>query len=392
MRPCPQEDAVMKRAVHTGAVVLIVALAGCSDGPVQPPLREQAKPALPPLVPQANGQSCTAPDAKLSSGALFKICFDPNNWNRDIVVFIPGYHDPASAPSLPADLSPTAASVLFSGLGYGYATTSFRATGLIERDSWIGGGLLELVETAKALLANTTGRTTRYVYQTGGSQGGLGTVMAVERYPHIFSGGLAGCGPIGDYQKQIDYVADFRVVFDHFFTGTIPAWPVWRQDLSAGDPGDIDPGSWDAAEASAGAALDDPGNADRIRQVLHVTHAPTDPADPATVKGTTLGILWYSFRGTHDAIAKSGGMPFGNVGRRYSGSSDDASLNAGVQRFQPTADRARLAALQTPARLRRPLVRIHTTGGPLGPTRHVAPYRARRDLGRAPLNNAATIY
>src|SRR5947208_469398 len=105
MRPCPQEDAVMKRAVHTGAVVLIVALAGCSDGPVQPPLREQAKPALPPLVPQANGQSCTASDAKLSSGAflnnapelctasdaklssgaLFKICFDPNNWNRDLV-------------------------------------------------------------------------------------------------------------------------------------------------------------------------------------------------------------------------------------------------------------------------------------------------------------------
>src|SRR5256886_10980722 len=33
--------------------------------------------------------------------------------------------------------------------------------------------------------------------------------------------------------------------------------------------------------------------------------------------------------------------------------------NAGVQRFQPTADPARLAALQTSARLRRPLVTIH---------------------------------
>src|SRR5256886_5265036 len=176
MRPCPQEDAVMKRAVHTGAVVLIVALAGCSDGPVQPPLREQVKRSLPRLVPQANGQSCTAPDAKLSSGALFKICFDPNHWNRDLVVFIPGYHDPASAPTLPEDLSPTASAVLFSGLGYAYATTSFRATGLIERNTWIGGDLLELVETAKALLSSTTGRTTRYVYQTGGSQGGLGKI------------------------------------------------------------------------------------------------------------------------------------------------------------------------------------------------------------------------
>ena len=381
----------MKRAVCAGVAVMMLALAGCSDGPVQPALREQVKRSLPRLVPQANGQSCTEPDAKLSSGALFKICFDPAKWNRDLVVFIPGYHDPASAPTLPQDLSPTAASLLFGGLGYGYATTSFRATGLIEPDTWIGGDLLELVETAKALLSATTGRTTRYVYQTGGSQGGLGTVMAVERYPNIFSGGLAGCGPIGDYQKQIDYVADFRVVFDHFFTGTIPAWPVWRQDLSAGDPGDIDPGSWDAAEASAGGALDDPGNADRIRQVLNVTHAPTDPADPATVKGTTLGILWYSFRGTNDAIAKNGGMPFGNVGRRYSGSSDDASLNAGVQRFQPTADPARLAALQTSARLRRPLVTIHDTGDPIVPIWHEALYRRRLDLRSRLLNTAVTI-
>src|SRR5207302_1866371 len=243
-----------ERAVCAGVAVLMLALAGCSDGPVQPAMREQVKRSLHRQVPQANGQSCTEPDAKLSSGALFKICFDPAKWNRDLVVFIPGYHDPASAPTLPQDLSPTAASLLFGGLGYGYATTSFHATGLIEPDTWIGGGLLELVETAKALLSATTGRTTRYVYQTGGSQGGLGTVMAVERYPNIFSGGLAGCGPIGDYRKQIDYVADFRVVFDHFFTGTTPAWSVWRQDLSAGDPGDIDPGSWDAAEASAGAA------------------------------------------------------------------------------------------------------------------------------------------
>ena len=98
----------MKRAVCAGVTVLMLALTGCSDVPVQPALREQAKRSLPRLVPQANGQSCTEPDAKLSSGAFFKICFDPAKWNRDLVVFIPGYHDPASAPTLPADLSPTA--------------------------------------------------------------------------------------------------------------------------------------------------------------------------------------------------------------------------------------------------------------------------------------------
>ena len=381
----------MKRAVSYGAIALVLTLAGCSDAPLLPTLQERSTSRLPRLVPQADGLSCTEPGAKLSSGALFKICFDPANWNRDLVVFIPGYHDPASAPTLPQDLSPTAASLLFGRLGYGYATTSFRATGLIEPDTWIGGDLLELVDTAKTLLSATTGRTPRYVYQTGGSQGGLGTVMAVERYPNVFSGGLAGCGPIGDYRRQIEYVADFRVVFDHFFGGTIPGWPVWKQDLSAGDPGYIDPASWDASERGATAALADPANADRIRQVLDVTHAPTDPADPATVAGTTLGILWYSFRGTNDAIAKNGGMPFGNVGRTYTGSSDDAALNAGVQRFQPTDDPARLAVLQTSARLRRPLVTIHTTGDPIVPIWHEALYRRRLDWRSRLLNTAITV-
>src|SRR2546429_9014640 len=143
----------MKRAVCAVVVVLMHALAGCSDTPVQPTLREQAKRSLPRLVPQANGQSCTDPDAKLSSGALFKICFDPAKWNRDLVVFIPGYHDPASAPTLPQDLSPTAASLLFGGLGYGYATTSFRATGLIEPDTWIGGGPLPPVGATQGALS-----------------------------------------------------------------------------------------------------------------------------------------------------------------------------------------------------------------------------------------------
>jgi len=367
---------------HAWAAILILALARCSDQPAQPHLLEQEGPGKARLVPQPGGLSCSAPDAKLSSGALYKVCVDPEKWNGDLVVFIPGYHDPASAPKLPSDFSQTPVSVLFSGLGYGFASTSFRATGLLESDTWIGGDLLELVATAKTLLSNTTGRTTRYVYQTGGSQGGLGTVQAVEQFPNTFSGGLAGCGPIGDYRKQIAYVSDFRLAFDYFFAPVITGWPRWTQDLPA-DPGHIDPNTWGMAEQNSGKALDDPSNAARIRQVLAVTHAPIDPGDPATIKGTTLGILWYSFRGTDDAIAKSGGMPFSNQDRTCSGSLDDAALNAGVKRFQFTADAARLAKLQTSARLRRPLVTMHTTGDPIVPVWHQSLYRSRLSfLGR----------
>jgi len=170
------------------AVAALVVMTGCSDLPVKPERRpEVSSPA--PLAMQSNGPACTEPDAKLTSGALFQVCVNPAKWNRDLVVFIPGYHDPASAPTLPDDFSESPVSLLFTALGYGFASTSFRATGLIEPDTWIGGDLLELVVTAETLLVHSTGRTPRYVYQTGESQGGLGTVMAVERYPEVFSAG-----------------------------------------------------------------------------------------------------------------------------------------------------------------------------------------------------------
>ena len=73
-------------------------------------------------------------------------------------------------------------------------------------------------------------------------------------------------------------------------------------------------------------------------------------------------------------------LPFGNIGRAYSGSLDDAALNAGVQRFQLTADPVQMATLQTSARLRRPLVTIHTTGDPIVPIWHEPLYRSRLDF------------
>ena len=127
------------------AALLVLGLARCSEQPAQPELRQPTAR----LVPQAGGLSCTEADARLSSRALFRVCVNPDKWNGDLVVFIPGYHDPADAPSLPSDFSETPVSLLFSELGYGFATTSFRATGLIEPDTWIGGDLLELVATAK---------------------------------------------------------------------------------------------------------------------------------------------------------------------------------------------------------------------------------------------------
>ncbi|PYP34601.1 MAG: hypothetical protein DMD46_15985 [Gemmatimonadetes bacterium] len=122
-----------------------------------------------------------------------------------------------------------------------------------------------------------------------------------------------------------------------------------------------------------------------------MTHAPTDAGDPATIKGTTLGILWYSFRGTNDAIEKTGGMPFDNVDRSYAGSHDDAALNAGVARFRFTADPALVAQLQTSGRLARPLVTIHTTGDPIVPIWHEPLYRKKLSFFGRLLHTPITV-
>jgi len=363
---------------HVKGSVLLAGLlltAGCADRISKPQLAQQG----PPIPPASGVTYTTPPGARLSSGALYQVAVIPERWNGDIIVYVPGYHDPARSPQLPEDFATSSISKLLLPLGYAYASTSFRGTGLIQPD-WIEGDLLELVSTAKSTLTDLAGRTTRYVYMSGGSQGGLATVQAVERHPEVFSGGLAACGPIGDYAKQIQYVGDFRVVFDAYFHDVIPNWPVWREDTSSASPGSVDPATWGAVDSAAAMTITDPHNADRMAQVLAVTRAPIDRNDPSTILATALNVLWYSFRGTNDAIAKLGSPAYSNVGRTYQGSSDDAALNAGAQRFDFVADPSRLAALQTQARLRRPLVTIHTTGDPIVPVWHEQLYARRLPL------------
>ena len=90
-------------------------------------------------------------------------------------------------------------------------------------------------------------------------------------------------------------------------------------------------------------AISDPTSAYSLTQVLAVTGAAYEPGDPASVLTTTQNLLWYSVFATNDAQEKLGGQPFDNWERVYSGSDDDAALNAGVRRYQ--ADPAALTAI-----------------------------------------------
>ncbi|HET7767300.1 MAG TPA: hypothetical protein VFN74_00915, partial [Chloroflexota bacterium] len=114
------------------------------------------------------------------------------------------------------------------------------------------------------------------------------------------------------------------------------------------------------------------------QQLIATSRAPIDPADPSTLKETIENVLWYAVFGTNDANGKLGGNPYGNVGRVYSGSQNDAALNAGVRRYSADAVAlANLAPYQTSGLVTKPLVLPHTTGDEQVPFGHELLYRAK---------------
>jgi pimeloyl-ACP methyl ester carboxylesterase len=299
----------------------------------------------------------------LASGALYRICF-PDSWNGDLVLFAHGYVAPQQDLEIPEEMAGgQPASPLVTGMGYAYATTSYRANGLVAADA-----VEDMVQLADTVDARYRPDPARRVV-VGFSEGGLVATLSAERHADRFAGALSGCGPIGDFSAQLAYIDDFRVVFDYFYPGLLP-----------GDALNI-PDSvrerWDGLYIPA-IVVALAAKPDAARELLEVTGAPVAGTDLRSIAETTIGLLWYNVFGTADAQQRLGGQPFDNTDRVYSGSSDDAALNAGVDRFRadPIALPG-LARFATSGALSVPVVNLHTTGDPIVPFSQSALYVAK---------------
>lgn len=322
-----------------------------------------------PVSPRPNQAYCD-PDGTQASGAKYRICMPAfTSWNGDLVVFAHGYIAPNQPIDIPEDqlTLPDGTSIpdAVALMGYAFAVSSYSGNGLAIRQ-----GLADLVDLVS--IFKTSHGAPNHVYLVGVSEGGLITALASEQYPTIFSAGLAACGPVGDFGRQIDYLGDFRVIFDYFFPGLLPGTPISiPQSLMD---------SWDSYYGAAILpAITDPANAISVTQLLSVTQAAYDAANPATISATIGSLLWYNVFGTNDAIAKLSGQPYNNQSRVYRGSLDDTRLNAAVQRF--TADPRALAEVQayyqTAGRPLIPLVTLHTTLDPVVPYWHESLFREK---------------
>jgi hypothetical protein len=293
-------------------------------------------------------------DGTLPDGALSRVCFPPN-WNGDAVLWAHGYvseFEPLAVPDDAVAGIPVQNIVL--GLGYAYATTSYRDNGLIAVAAVDDlSQLAQLVETV-------TSGAVRFKLLVGASEGGIATALALERAAQHFDGGLIACGPVGSFRAQVNYFGDVRVLFDVFFPGVLPGNPL-------SPPANLI-ANWETVFAPAAAAAMS-ANPSRTAQLIKVGGIAVDPANPASAVTSVLAALWYNVFATNDARAKlGGGNPYDNRLRFYSGSANDFLLNLSVRRFR--ADASALAAMQpfeASGALRRPAQMIHTRFDPVIP-------------------------
>ena len=235
-------------------------------------------------------------------------------------------------------------------LGFNFATTSYSVNGLAVLPG--KDDVIELVDLYTAKYGAPDN-----VYLVGASEGGIITALAVEQNPNVFDAGLATCGPVGDFPDQINYIGDFRVIFDYFFPGLVP-----------GDPLNIPPeliANWNTYyNETVWPVVSDPANEHLVDQLVNVTDIPFDPDNRAETLAISIAeVLWYNIYGTNNAAEVLGGQPFDNMTRIYTGSDNDILLNLNVQRV--SADQAALDEMenfyQTSGSLVSPLVTLHTT-------------------------------
>jgi pimeloyl-ACP methyl ester carboxylesterase len=302
----------------------------------------------------ARAESNCDPDGVQSSGSIYRICMPaPEQYNGILVVWAHGFQDAGTPVSIPEDqlcLGDFCIPEVINGLGFGFATNSYRKTGMA-----IAQGKDDIIDLV-SIYAAQKGQPQK-VFLVGASEGGIITALALEQRPDIFAAGLAACGPVGNFPAQINYFGDARATFNYFFPGLIP-----------GDPFNPDPALiavWsDYYDFVVKPIVMAPANRARLDEWVRVARLPYDAGNYLfTVEQSVKDALRYSVVNLQDAIVTIGGFPFDNSRRYYTGSSNDILLNLAVPRR--TASPAALAVMNSPAYstsgvLQRPLITLHT--------------------------------
>lgn len=349
---------------------LFLFLSGCdtfsASEPVEPTLEESTPPVAIPAIQAFDAEKhCSNPLPQNTEGtAIFIVCV-PEHWNGDLVVYAHGLVSPSIDYPIITPES-TELATLVGTMGYAFAATSYSTNGLAFAE-----GLHDVVHLVEhAIPASGLLPSPNNVFLTGASEGGLITTLAAERYPDVFNGALATCGPAGSATEQINFTGDFRVLFDYFYPGTIPGHPFQiSQEVRL---------NWERGalqDSVRHAIINTP---DGARQMMSILNLPIDIYDIKMLQDAVMDGLNNSITTANDAVEKLGGQPFGNNNRSYRGSSNDAELNDGIRRFTADAGALELLGyLESTGKLKIPYVNVHTTGDTMVPLSQQSMYKTK---------------
>ncbi|MFD6234071.1 hypothetical protein ACFWC2_01795 [Streptomyces diastaticus] len=297
----------------------------------------------------------------------------PVRWNGSLVVHAHGGPDlgDTSDPARSADdLERWAVMV---DEGYAWAGSAYRRGGFGTRMAAAD------TENVRRLFTDHFGRPGR-TYLHGQSWGGDVAAKTAETYggrPGAYDGVLLTNGVLGGGSRGYDHRVDLRVVYQYYCRNhprpTEPQYPLW-QGVRAGST--LTPAGLGARlEECTGHTLD-PAERTAAQQrslddILAVTRVPERTLE------AHLRFATFTFR---DIVTDrlGGRNPFGNRGVRYTGSHDDAALNAGVERFapDPTARRDLSYDSDLTGKVSLPVLTLHAIDDPTAFVEHEAAYRA----------------
>jgi len=303
-------------------------------------------------------------------GALYALDM-PDAWNGDLVVYAHGIVDPVLPVALPStqDNFIEVRDALLSR-GYAVASSSFSGNGFILKDA---------AQRTHQLTGLFTSRfsSPRRVVLAGHSLGSIAALQLAENYPGQYDGALVMCGFVGGTTREIEYMANARMIYDYLFPGIIPGTV-----FEIPDSLDYRPGTslFNAVRNSLIAGFAPPF------KTLQFAAAAGLPGNSATELVTSgLNVLGFNLRYTQNVLEHTRGhIPFDNQGVTYA----DSAINQGIQRWVGDADALNYVDhYYTPSgRISVPVQTLHTDRDPVVPQWHEGIYATRvTDQGLADL-------
>jgi pimeloyl-ACP methyl ester carboxylesterase len=295
------------------------------------------------------GPGYTRVDGEVRGG--FFILVRPDGWNGDLVMLLGGAVSAGDPVSPPEPLFPLAEAL--AAQGFGVAMSSYRSNGFAVADGIIDSRIAELQFTSHFGRPIDT-------FLWGVSMGTHILQHYLERQPGQYAGGLSVCGSLGGGTLAWTTFVHKRAIFDYFFPGVLPG------DALSTPTSTRSRFIAEVVPRIAGAILADLPRAIDMTGVEQFHYTFTgDVAE--LIDAVVLSVAIATLDGA-DLVEKAHGIPVDTTTTVYSGSSDDAALNAGIDRFTADPNAASyLGATDPDGRLIRPILEIHNRVDPIVP-------------------------